>query len=157
VLLRFLLSEVSVHAAQPFDHAAPPRLSYFVKSGFYGEHTSRVEEDMSLRTERDVAIADLRASNQLETLRYRNRSVVMRVWPVATTIFVAIFLSTSAVAQEQQRAYSEYTYWFGGSFENGHAFSSTIGARNYQLETRYERLIYAREAIACVGSSTRSR
>jgi hypothetical protein len=51
------------------------------------------------------------------------------------------------MAQEQP-AYSEYTYWFGGSFENGHAFSSTINARNYQFESRYERLIYWREPIA---------
>ncbi len=35
-----------------------------------------------------------------------------------------------------------------GAFENGHAFSSTVGARNYQLESRYERLIYSREPFA---------
>jgi len=54
-----------------------------------------------------------------------------------------MFLSASALAQEPQRAYSEYTYWLDGAFENGHAFSSTVGARNYQLESRYERLIYS--------------
>ena len=32
-------------------------------------------------------------------------------------------------------------------FENGHAFSSTIGARNYQLESRYERLIYWKPTV----------
>lgn len=65
-----------------------------------------------------------------------------------TTIVLAVLLITTAVAQEQQRAYSEYTYWFGGAFENGHAFSSTIGARNYQFESRYERLIYLSRPFA---------
>ena len=60
----------------------------------------------------------------------------------ATTLVIAMLLLTSALAQEQQHSYSEYTYWSGGSFGNGHAFSSTVGARNYQLESRYERLIY---------------
>ena len=71
-----------------------------------------------------------------------------RVPALAATIVIALFLTTSAIAQEQQRAYNEYTYWFGGAFENGHAFSSTVGARNYQLETRYERLIYWSAPIA---------
>jgi hypothetical protein len=65
-----------------------------------------------------------------------------RVPALAATIVIALFLTTSAIGQEQQRAYSEYTYWFGGAFENGHAFSSTVNAINYQLEGRYERLIY---------------
>jgi hypothetical protein len=73
---------------------------------------------------------------------------VKGVSPFAAPIFIALFLSTSAVAQEPQRAYSEYTYWFCGAFENGHAFSSTIDARNYQLESRYERLIYASSPFA---------
>jgi hypothetical protein len=71
-----------------------------------------------------------------------------RVPALAATIVIALFLTTSAIAQEQQRAYSEYTYWFGGAFENGHAFSSTVGARNYQLESRYERLIYWSPPVA---------
>jgi len=84
-------------------------------------------------------------STQLKTLRHRSwkDSLGKRVSFLVTTAFIAIFLSTSALAQEPQRAYSEYTYWFAGAFENGHAFSSTIGARNYQLETRYERLMYS--------------
>jgi hypothetical protein len=57
-------------------------------------------------------------------------------------------LVTSAFAREQQHSYSEYTYWFGGAFGNGHAFSSTVGARNYQLEGRYERLLYSSGPLA---------
>ena len=60
---------------------------------------------------------------------------------------IAILQSTSAFAQEQH-AYSEYTSWFSGAFGNGHAFSETLGGRNYQFESRYERLIYWREPFA---------
>jgi hypothetical protein len=59
-----------------------------------------------------------------------------------------LFLTTSATAQEQHHAYSEFSYWFNGAFENGHAFSSTVGARNYHFESRYERLIYWRGPLA---------
>jgi hypothetical protein len=76
------------------------------------------------------------------------RKLVKRVPAIASTIVIALFLTTSAIAQEGQRAYSEYTHWLNGAFENGHAFSSTVGARNYQLESRYERLIYSREPFA---------
>ena len=104
---------------------------------------------MNLQTERNAVLADLRGCARLKTLRQRSRqrTLVARVLAVATTILIAILLSTAAMAQEQP-AYSEYTYWFGGSFENGHAFSSTINARNYQFESRYERLIYWREPFA---------
>lgn len=68
---------------------------------------------------------------------------------LAGTILMSIFLLTSAFAQEQQkRAYGEYTLWYGGAFGNGHAFSNTINARNYQFENRYERLIYWSEPFA---------
>jgi hypothetical protein len=80
--------------------------------------------------------------------RDRQRRLVKRVPALAVAIVIAMFLATSASAQERQHAYSEYTYWFGGAFENGHAFSSTVGARNYQLESRYERLIYWKEPFA---------
>ena len=105
----------------------------------------RQERDMNLEAERDLISVDLQVSTQSKTLRHRRWEGVFttRVSPLVATIFMAIFLSTSAVAQEQQRAYNEYTYWFSGAFENGHAFSSTIGARNYQLESRYERLLYS--------------
>lgn len=66
-----------------------------------------------------------------------------RVSASCATIVIGILLIISASAQEQGHAYSEYTYWFGGAFGNGHAFSSTVGGRNYQLESRYERLIYS--------------
>ena len=65
----------------------------------------------------------------------------------AAMIIMAALL-TPAIAQERKHPYSEYTISFAGSFENGHAFSSTIGARNYQIENRYERLIYSREPFA---------
>src|SRR3974390_3251402 len=65
------------------------------------------------------------------------------------TILISIFLLTSAFAQEQQKhAYGEYTFWYGGAFGNGHAFSNTINARNYQFENRYKRLIYWSEPFA---------
>ena len=84
------------------------------------------------------------------TLRPRNRDrrIVKGIPRLAAPIVMAMLLTTLAIAQEQQRAYSEYAYWFGGAFENGHAFSSTVSARNYQLENRYERLLYWREPFA---------
>ena len=73
---------------------------------------------------------------------------VHRICALLATMAVALFLATPGFGQEQRHPYSEYTYWFGGTFENGHAFSSTVGARNYQLETRYERLIYWNQPFA---------
>jgi hypothetical protein len=98
----------------------------------------------NVQPEHDLVSACPRLSGRVLALRDRDRKRrFAKVVPaLAVTIVIALFLTTSAIAQEQQRAYSEYTYWFGGAFENGHAFSSTVGARNYQLETRYERLIY---------------
>jgi hypothetical protein len=100
--------------------------------------------DENLPTERDLVSPCLWSFNHTLIPRHRDRlrRCMKRVPALAATMVVALFLTTSAIAQEQQRAYNEYTYWFGGAFENGHAFSSTVGARNYQLEGRYERLIY---------------
>jgi hypothetical protein len=67
---------------------------------------------------------------------------------LAATMVIAMFLTTSAIAQERQHAYSEYTCWFGAAFGNGHAFSNTVDARNYQFENRYERLIYWKKPFA---------
>jgi hypothetical protein len=68
---------------------------------------------------------------------------------LAGTILISMFLLTSAFAQEQPKhAYSEYTFWYGGAFGNGHAFANTLDARNYQFENRYERLIYWKEPFA---------
>jgi Lipid A 3-O-deacylase (PagL) len=110
----------------------------------------RQERDKNLQAEHDVVIADPSPSTELKTLRHRSWKgrVARGASSLAATIFMAMFLTTSAVAQEQHRAYSEYTYWFSGAFENGHAFSSTTGARNYQLENRYERLIYGSQHFA---------
>lgn len=73
---------------------------------------------------------------------------VNRIFAILATIAVAMFITAPGFAQEQRHAYSEYTYWFNGAFDNGHAFSSTVGSRNYQLESRYERLIYWKEPFA---------
>jgi hypothetical protein len=104
----------------------------------------------NLQPERDLVGPCLWSFNHMLILydRNRQRRFMKRVPALAPTIVIALFLTTSAIAQEQQRAYSEYTYWFSGAFENGHAFSSTVGARNYQLESRYERLIYWKEPFA---------
>ena len=103
-----------------------------------------------VHTERDLASNCLLFLSSLLPLldRDRQRRVVKGMTALAAIIFIATFLSASAIAQEPQRAYSEYTYWVNGAFENGHAFSNTIGARNYQLESRYERLIYWKEPFA---------
>lgn len=104
----------------------------------------------NLQTEHDLVSRFVWSFNQMPILRDRDRlrRCMKRAPALAATIVIALFLTTSAIAQEQQRAYNEYTYWFGGAFENGHAFSSTVGARNYQLETRYERLLYYRPPFA---------
>ena len=100
-------------------------------------------------TERDLVSTCLLSFGPTLTLRARDRGRLPKGRTVlAAMIVIAMVLSTSAIAQERQHAYSEYTCWFAGSFENGHAFSSTVGARNYQLESRYERLIYWREPFA---------
>ena len=98
----------------------------------------------NVQSERDLVSARSRLSGRVLTLRDRDRKrrFVKGAPALASAIVIALFLTASAPAQERQHAYSEYTYWFDGAFENGHAFSSTVGARNYQLESRYERLIY---------------
>ena len=90
----------------------------------------------------------LTAQSLLQLIRERRSRVVRAVPCLIPTIVVAMFVTPSAVAQERPHAYSEYTYWFNGAFENGHAFSSTVGGRNYQLESRYERLIYSNGPFA---------
>jgi hypothetical protein len=104
----------------------------------------------NVQSERDPVSARPRLSGRVLTHRDRDRKqrFVKGVPALAATIVIAFFLTTSAIAQERQHAYSEYTYWFDGAFENGHAFSSTVGARNYQLESRYERLTYWKEPFA---------
>ena len=86
--------------------------------------------------------------SQIDRKRDRLRRFAKGLPDLAATIVIAMFLTASAIAQERQHAYREYTYWFDGAFENGHAFSSTVGARNYQLEIRYERLIYWNQPFA---------
>jgi hypothetical protein len=104
----------------------------------------------NVESKRELISACPRLSGRVLTLRDRDRKQrFVKVAPaLAATIVIAFFLTTSAIAQERQHAYSEYTYWFDGAFENGHTFSSTVGARNYQLESRYERLIYWKEPFA---------
>jgi Lipid A 3-O-deacylase (PagL) len=104
----------------------------------------------NVQSERDLVSACPRLSGRVLTLRERDRKrrFVKGAPALAAAIVIALFLTTSAIAQERQHAYSEYTYWFDGAFENAHAFSSTVGARNYELESRYERLIYWKEPFA---------
>jgi hypothetical protein len=104
----------------------------------------------NVQVERDLMRACRRLSCRVLKFldRDRKRGFVKCAPALAATIVIVVSLTTSAIAQERQRAYGEYTYWFGGAFENGHAFSSTVGARNYQLESRYERLIYSRKPFA---------
>jgi Lipid A 3-O-deacylase (PagL) len=112
--------------------------------------TEQIQQVMykNVHTERDPLSTCQKFSSRVPTLRDRDLRFVKSVWLFAAAIFVAMFSTASAIAQEQKHDYSEYTYWFGGAFENGHAFSSTVGARNYQFESRYERLIYWREPFA---------
>ena len=112
------------------------------------QHIKPAQEN--LQTERDLDCSYPWSFNRMFIPQDpdRRRRFMKRLAALAGTIVIALFLTTSAIAQEQQRAYSEYTYWFDGAFENGHAFSSTVGARNYQLESRYERLIYWKPPIA---------
>jgi hypothetical protein len=92
-----------------------------------------------VQAERDLMGACQRLSRRVLKFvdRGRKRRFVKCEPALAMTIVIAFFLTSSAIAQERPRAYSEYTYWFDGAFENGHAFSSTVGARTYQLQYRY--------------------
>ena len=64
------------------------------------------------------------------------------------TTTLAILMAGSAFAQEARPAGNEFAIWFGGQFGDGHAFSETVNARLYELESRYSRLIIARGEIA---------
>jgi len=104
----------------------------------------------NIQTDRDLLSLCGWSSRGVLAIRDRCRQPrFVRVVPaLAVTIVIAMLLTTSAIAQERQHAYSEYTCWFGGAFGNGHAFSNTLDARNYQFENRYERLIYSSEPFA---------
>ena len=84
----------------------------------------------------------LNAKLAVGEVRRENR-FINTTFAILATIAVALFVATPALAQEQHHAYSEYTWWFAGAFGNGHAFSNTVDARNYQFESHYERLIYS--------------
>ena len=104
----------------------------------------------NIQTNRDLVSVCERSSKQLLASQDRDRQpgFVRGITVLAATIVIAVFLPTPAIAQEQHHAYSEYTWWFGGAFGSGHAFSNTLDARNYQVENRYERLIYWSESFA---------
>jgi hypothetical protein len=87
---------------------------------------------------------------QLHSFRHpgKRMRLVQGILGLAVTTVISMFLLSPALAQEQTHAYSEYTFWSGGAFGNGHAFSNTMDARNYQFENRYERLIYWNEPFA---------
>jgi hypothetical protein len=104
----------------------------------------------SVPAERDLTGACWRLSPRVLKFldRDRKRRFVKCAPALAATIVIVLSLTTSAIAQKRPHAYSEYTYCLYGAFENGYVFSSTVGARNYQLENRYERLIYSRKPFA---------
>jgi len=80
--------------------------------------------------------------------RGRENGFINTIYALFATAAVTLVLIMPGFAQEQDHAYNEYSYWFGGAFGNGHAFSSTMEGRNYQVETRYERLIFRKEPLA---------
>ena len=75
----------------------------------------------NVQSERDLVSARPRLSGRVLTLRDRDRKprFVKGAPALAATIVIALLLTTSAIAQERQHAYSEYTYWFDGAFEIG--------------------------------------
>ena len=75
----------------------------------------------------------------------RKRRFVKSIPSLAATVVIAILLTTSATAQEQQH---EYSYLFDGALKTGTRSRVRVGARTYQLERRYERLIYRKELFA---------
>ena len=88
-------------------------------------------------------------STLLERGRHRRFSPrVSALSVIVILILILAALTTTAIAQQREHHYSEYSFWFAGSFENGHAFSNTLNGRNYQLEGRYERLIDWSEPFA---------
>ena len=98
----------------------------------------------NVEAELDLIGACRRQLTSVLTLQEQDRKRRFKGLPgLAVTVVIAFSLTTSAIGQERPHFYSEYTYWFDGAFENGHALSSTVGARNYQFESRYERLIYS--------------
>jgi hypothetical protein len=113
-------------------------------------HTSMTQRfSHALNSKRQMELDhSTKRKSQIDRKRDRLLRFAKGLPALAATIVIAMFLTPSAIAQERQHAYREYTYWFDGAFENGHAFSSTVGARNYQLEIRYERLIYWNQPFA---------
>jgi hypothetical protein len=76
---------------------------------------------------------------------------MLKRFPTRVLAFAAMIIAAAlptATAQEREPRNGEYAIWFGGSFENGHAFSSTVDARIYQLEGQYKRLIYWNAPLA---------
>jgi len=66
-------------------------------------------EHENFQTERDLVSPCLWSFNRKLILRDRDRQrrFMKRVLALAATIVIALFVTTSAIAQEQQRAYSE--------------------------------------------------
>jgi len=102
-----------------------------------------------IQTAKRIVRREHRSVATLRTFHDRGRRIsFIGAMSSLAGIFIGMFLLTPAFAQEQRHAYSEYTCWFGGALANGHVFSSTGNGRNYQLENRYERLIYWKEPFA---------
>lgn len=86
------------------------------------------------------------AGNSTAQLRNPRRLIFAGVVALLATVFTIVF-ATSACAQERP-ANTEIAIWFGGEFGDAHAFSETVNARLYQLESRYGRLVFARRTVA---------
>src|SRR5260370_33071691 len=99
----------------------------------------------NVQSERDLVSARPRLSGRVPTLRDRDRKqrFVKGAPALAATIVIAFFLTTSAIAQERQHAYSEYTTWFDGTFETGNGFCGPGVASNFCLWRAYELLVIA--------------
>ena len=114
---------------------------------FFARLRSLLREDVIPITNWIVAFGRSLLAKHL-AFRNQKRWLVFPSLTSAFLIFLGIFIPASAPAQESQRSYSEYTCWLNGAFANGHAFSNTLDGRNYQLECRYERLLYQRGPLA---------
>jgi Lipid A 3-O-deacylase (PagL) len=101
------------------------------------------DAEETIQTSKPVVHSRWQFLVQILTFRYQGRQVgiVRGMSTLATGMSIIVILASAAAAQEQH-AYSEYSVWSSGAFANGHAFASTMDGRNYELQTRYGRLIY---------------
>jgi hypothetical protein len=78
----------------------------------------------------------------------RRRVIVARGLAQVMCAAVAALLFLGCALAQEQPAANQFSAWFGGQFQNEHAFSDTVDGRMYQLEMRYSRLVYSRGPLA---------